>query len=74
VLNWPACSPDLSPIQKNTSKTTTNFSAAGNLYQARMGINFNTKTPETHNLDAQTSSHCFEKKRMHKNVETKNMS
>ncbi len=42
---------------------TTNSSAAGNLYQARMGPNSNTKTPETHNLDAQTSSNCFEKKR-----------
>ncbi len=68
VLNWPACSPDLSPIEahqwtKNTSKMTTNSSAAGNLYQARMGQNSNTKTPETHNLDAQTSSNCFEKKR-----------
>ncbi len=31
---------------------TTNSSAAGNLYQARMGPNSNTKTPETHNLDA----------------------
>ncbi len=30
---------------------TTNSSAAGNLYQARMGPNSNTKTPETHNLD-----------------------
>ncbi len=48
---------------KNMSKTTTNSSAAGNLYQARMGPNSNTKTPETHNLDAQTSSNCFEKKR-----------
>ncbi len=28
-----------------------------------MGPNSNTKTPETHNLDAQTSSNCFEKKR-----------
>ncbi len=41
---------------------TTNSSAAGNLYQARMGPNSNTKTPETHNLDAQTTSNGFEKK------------
>jgi len=45
------------------SKTTTNSSAAGNLYEARMGPNSNTSTPETHNLDAQISSNCFEKKR-----------
>ncbi len=31
----------------NTLKMTTNSSAAGNLYQARMGPNSNTKTPET---------------------------
>ena len=62
VLNWPACSPDLSPIEKNTTKTTTNSSVAGNLYQARMGPNSNTKTPETHNFDAQTSSNGFYKK------------
>ncbi len=41
--------------QKKTkpSKTTTNSSAAGNLYQVKMGPNTNTKTPEIHNLDAQ---------------------
>ncbi len=27
-----------------------------------MGQNSTTKTPETHNLDAQMSSNCFEKK------------
>ncbi len=31
--------------------------------QARMGPNSNTKTPETHNIDAQMSSNCFEMKR-----------
>ncbi len=41
------------------SKTTINFSAAVNLYQARMGPNSNTKTPETHSLNAQTSSNGF---------------
>ncbi len=40
---------------KNMSNMTMNSSAAGNLYQARMGPNFNTKTPETHNLNAQKS-------------------
>ncbi len=47
---------------RHDSKAYTNSSAAGNLYQARMGPNSNTKTPETHNLYAQTSSNCFEKK------------
>ncbi len=66
VLNWPTYSPDLSPIkiiEIKMSKTTTNSSAARNLYQSRMGPNSNTKTPETHNLCAQTSSNSFEKKR-----------
>ncbi len=44
---------------KNTSKTTTNSLAAGNQYQARMGPNSNTKTPEAHNLDAQTVFKLF---------------
>ncbi len=48
---------------KNTSKMITNSSAAGNLYQALMGPNSNNKTPEILNLDCQTSSNCFEKKR-----------
>ncbi len=43
---------------------TTNSSAAVNLYQAKIGSNSKTKTPETHNLDPQTSSNCFEKEEM----------
>ncbi len=42
---------------------TTNSSAAGNLYQVRMGPNSNTKAPETHNLNGQTSLNGFEQKR-----------
>ncbi len=48
---------------KNQSKKTTNSSAARKIYQARMGPNSNTKTAETHNLNAQMSSNYFEKKR-----------
>ncbi len=49
------------PSRRRLFQQDTNSSAAGNLYQARMGPNSNTKTPETHNLDAQMSSNCFEK-------------
>jgi len=45
------------------SKTNTNFSLAGKPVSGKMGTNSNTKTKETHNLDAQTSSNGFEKKR-----------
>ncbi len=44
-------------------KMTMNSSAAGNLYQARMGPKSNIKTPETYNLNAQMYSNCFEKKK-----------
>ncbi len=48
---------------KNMLKMTTNSSADGNLYQARMGPNSNAKTPESHNFDAQMLKNCFEKRR-----------
>ncbi len=65
---WLACSPALSPIEnirciikrKIRQRWPQTLSAAGNLYQAIMGANSNTKTPETH---TQTTSNCFEKKR-----------
>ncbi len=44
---------------------TTNSSVDGSLYQARMGPNSNTKTPEAHNLYAQMSSNCFENSWLH---------
>ncbi len=49
VLNWPACSPDLSPIE--------------NIWRIIKRKIRQRNTAETHNLDAQTSSNCFEKKR-----------
>ncbi len=43
---------------------TTNSSAAGNLHQARMGPNFNNKTPKTHDFDAQMFLNCLEKNKI----------
>ncbi len=78
VLNCPACSPGLSHIeniwhiikQKIRQKQSMNSSAAGNLYQARMGPNYKIKTPEMCKLDAQTVSNSCEKKRRCCTMET----
>ncbi len=57
VQVWHSC---WKSLNKKYVKMTLNSSAVENLYHARMGPNSNTKT---HNLDAQTSSNCFEMKR-----------
>ena len=61
--HWKACKGfRATDTPLHMSKMTTNSSAAGNLYQARMGPNSNTETSETHDLDAQMSSNCLKRR------------
>lgn len=61
ALNWPACSPYLSPIEdiwhiiKESICKRWPQTHQLETYQTRMGPNSNTTTLETHNLNAQTS-------------------
>ncbi len=64
VLNWPTCSPDISPIENIAAILNEKYVKDDHeLFSSWKPISGRTKNSETHNLDVQTTLNCFEKKR-----------